>query len=79
MQPQPEHLAAVGQTVRRARLARGMSQEALADAAGLTYRYIGAIERGERNFSIGVLLAIAHGLELQPSQLLSEIEELLDS
>ena len=38
-----------GQRVRNARIARGWTQEDLAEKASLDRTYIGGIERGERN------------------------------
>jgi transcriptional regulator with XRE-family HTH domain len=45
---------------------RGISQERLADLAGLHRTYVGSIERGERNVSIDNIerLAVALGLEV---------------
>jgi XRE family transcriptional regulator, regulator of sulfur utilization len=77
MEPSREFLLAIGQAVRNARRERGMSQESLAEAAELTIRYVGAVERGERNASIGALVSIAHGLDMPLSQLLAAVEELL--
>ena len=47
--PETDVLRAFGERVRRAREARGWSQEELAEEAGMDRTYIGGIERGERN------------------------------
>lgn len=41
-----------GRRVRRARDARGWTQEDLAEKANLDRTYVGAIERGERNLAL---------------------------
>lgn len=45
-------LKALGEAVRSARKAAGLSQEALADAAGIDRSHMGRIERGERNVTL---------------------------
>ena len=43
---------AFGRRVRELRKELGISQEELADRAGLHYTYVGGIERGERNLGV---------------------------
>lgn len=58
-----------GANVRRVRLKRGMTLESLAAEAGLAYSYMGGIERGQRNPSLGVAERIARALESDPATL----------
>lgn len=67
-------LKALGAAVRTQRVAAGMSQEALADAAGIDRSHMGKIERGERNVTFLNLLKIAAALGKRPSALLNEAE-----
>jgi transcriptional regulator with XRE-family HTH domain len=56
-------LAKLGAAVRAERLSLGMSQEALADAAGIDRSHMGKIERGERNVTLLNLVRIAGALD----------------
>lgn len=48
-----------------------MTQEALADAAGVDRAHMGKIERGERNVTLLNLARIAGALQLRPSEMLA--------
>jgi transcriptional regulator with XRE-family HTH domain len=47
----------------------GLSQEALADQAGIHWTFLGQVERGRRNLSLHNLLKIARGLGVDPGEL----------
>ena len=59
----------VGGNVRRLREKQGISQEELADRAGLHRTYISGVERGVRNPTITVLEKIADALGVELSTL----------
>ena len=54
-----------GKNVRTYRETRGLSQEKLAYLCGLHRTYIGSIERGERNISLGNIQKIANALQVK--------------
>ncbi|TQK04579.1 helix-turn-helix protein [Herbaspirillum sp. SJZ130] len=56
--------------VRERRLALGISQEALAEAAGVHRTYVGMIERGEKNVTIYNIERIATALDVSAASLL---------
>ena len=60
-------LRALGQAIRAMRKERGMSQEALADAAGIDRSHMGKIERGERNVTLLNVkrVAVALGMSIE--------------
>ena len=62
----------VGLNLRRFRLERGLSQEALAFECGLHRTYISGVERGVRNPTVLVLEQIASALQIPSSRLLEE-------
>lgn len=63
-------LNVIGDNIRKQRQKIGLSQEALADVAGLHRTYLGGVERGERNISILNLAKIASALKIKPHVLL---------
>ncbi len=62
----------VGLNLKKFRLGRGLSQEALAFACGLPRTYISGVERGVRNPTVRVLEQIAMALKVPSSRLLEE-------
>ncbi|GGE74711.1 helix-turn-helix domain-containing protein [Sphingomonas prati] len=67
-------LVRLGEAIRDERQRIGISQEALADEAGLDRSHLGRIERGERNVTLLNLVRIADGLGLRTSDILSRAE-----
>jgi len=49
--------------VRKYRLEQNLSQEKLAEIAGVHRTYIGSVERGERNITINVMEKICNALQ----------------
>ncbi|MEN8494773.1 helix-turn-helix transcriptional regulator [Dehalococcoides sp. THU3] len=58
-----------GERIRNLRKKAGVSQEELADRAGVHRTYLGGIERGERNPSLKNIYAIARALKVSLSDL----------
>jgi transcriptional regulator with XRE-family HTH domain len=54
----------LGQRVRALRKQRGLSQEGLGDRAGLSGKFIGEVERGEKSISIDNLYRVSFALEI---------------
>ncbi len=67
-----QQLLKLGQSIRANRLALDLSQEALADSAGIDRSHMGKIERGERNVTLLNILKIATALQRPASALLAE-------
>jgi transcriptional regulator with XRE-family HTH domain len=61
-----------GDLLRRLRKDRGLSQEALAEASGVTADYLGFIERGDNVPTLTVILKLARALGIDAADLLAE-------
>jgi transcriptional regulator with XRE-family HTH domain len=61
----------MGANLRAYRLARGLSQEALADVVGVHRTYMGGLERGERNVTLKSVERIADRLGVAAIDLLT--------
>lgn len=68
---QQQRRRAFGDRVRALRSAQGLSQEALAERAGLHRTYVGSVERGERNVSLDNIHALADALEVAAGDLVT--------
>ena len=73
------NLATLGKRIRELRMAVGLSQEELADRAGLHRTYVGGVERGERNIGFLNLLEIAKALEVSPAEVLKPFRYPIDA
>ena len=68
---------AFGRVLRAARLARGLTQEALAEAAEMDRTYPSLLEHGKREPSLSVLLRLARALHCAPAALVNATLALL--
>lgn len=59
-----------GANVRRLRKARGLTQEQLAHDLDIDVSYLGQIERGERNTTLGIVEKAAEAFQLPAADLL---------
>lgn len=59
-----------GRNLKRARLLRGLSQEAVGLVAGLSRNYVGDIERGARNVAIDNMARLAAAVAVPLFELL---------
>lgn len=66
---------AFGIVLRRARKARGLSQEKLAFDADLQRNYISLMELGTNQPTITTIFKLANALKVRPHELLTQTEE----
>ncbi|KJK04614.1 transcriptional regulator [Burkholderiaceae bacterium 26] len=65
-------VAIFAHNVRRRRIALGLSQEQLAEKAGVHRTYVGMLERSEKNVTIYNIERIATALQVEPATLLQK-------
>jgi transcriptional regulator with XRE-family HTH domain len=70
---------AIGAVIRRHRERLKLSQEDCADKVGIHRTYQGAVERGERNITLGNIVRFARAYGVSPSTLLAEAESAMKS
>lgn len=67
----PESRKIFARNLKETRVKQGLSQEELADIAGLHRTYVGSVERGERNISIDNMERLASALNITIQDLLN--------
>lgn len=65
----------VREVIRKRRLALGITQQELATRCGLSRSYICILEREPHDLSLSNFKRIAEGLQMTPSELMKEAEE----
>lgn len=60
-----ERMVAFGKRVRDIRKSKGISQEKLAEMAGIDRSYMGNIERGEKNITLKKAYEICDALDIE--------------
>jgi len=68
-------LVSLGRTIRKARRDLDLSQEALADRAGLSAKHVGEIERANKDARITTVLRIADALGLSAGELFTLFDQ----
>jgi transcriptional regulator with XRE-family HTH domain len=64
---------AFGRRIRELRKDKGLSQEALAERAGLHWTYVSGVERGLRTPGLDVIGRLATALGLSPAELFATL------
>ena len=70
--------AQLGKIISTMRQSKGLSQEELADVAGIHRTYVSQLERGLKSPTVVVLVRIARALGSKPSKILRALEDETD-
>jgi len=66
----------IGQTIKKLRENKGLTQEVLSGLAGLDRTHYSKIERGLRSPTLETLFKIAEALDIAPHEIILEIEKI---
>lgn len=72
--PLSDATAEFGRRVRARRNELGLSQEKLAEAAGLHWTFVGQVERGQRNLTLHNILRLASSLQVDSGELVTGMD-----
>jgi transcriptional regulator with XRE-family HTH domain len=73
-----EPMELLGEVICRLRQRANLSQEALAERAGLHRTYVSQLERGLKSPTVSVLSKLAPALGVRPSQIMRLLERAID-
>lgn len=68
----------IGKVIRQKRIQKGMTQELLSGFAGIARTHLTMIENGTKQPNFETIWRIALALEMKPSELVAEIEAVLE-
>ena len=68
-------LESIGRNIRHYRLKKKLRQEDLAEKAGLSTNYVGALERGEKVPSLETFIVLLNALGVSADMILSDVIE----
>ena len=71
MNETPEHRVHLGRQIRALRRERSLSQEQLGALAGVSYKFLGEVERGTKGISFDVLVKVAAALAVDMAELVT--------
>ncbi len=66
-------LESIGKNIRKFRLMKKLRQEDLAERAGLSINYVGALERGEKTPSLETFIQILNALGVSADMILCDV------
>lgn len=65
----------IGAELRKAREAAGLTQQELADAAGLHRTYISLLERNKKSPTLDVLFRLCRAVGIAPSKFVAQVDK----
>lgn len=68
----------IGQTIRKVRKAKKLSQDVLSGLAGIARTHLTMIENGDKQVNFETIWRIALALDMRPSELVKRIEQGLE-
>jgi len=65
----------IGKTIKQLRITQGLSQDVMSGFAGIARSHLAMIENGSKQITFQTLCKIAQALEMNPSELVQQIEK----